>query len=51
MKLSATELDLLAAQVAARGERCIPGQPGSRIQPLSYSALLAERRRLMGERS
>lgn len=51
MKLSLEELAEVARQVAALApdqSRAVPGQPGSREQPLSYAALLAERRTLLG---
>ncbi len=51
MKLSPTELAEVARQVAAippDQSRAAPGQPGSSDQPLSYAALLAERRALLG---
>ena len=51
VKLSAEELERLAAQFDASRERCMPAQPGSREQPIGYSELLAERRRLVGDRS
>lgn len=51
MKPSPAELAEVARQVAAIApghSRAAPGQPGSRDRPLSYAALLAERRALLG---
>ncbi len=47
MKLSAEELAQLAEQTDRAGanrSRTVPGAPGSREQPLSYAALVTERR-------
>jgi hypothetical protein len=50
MKLTPAELAEFARQVAAlppEHSRAAPGQSGSREQPLSYAALLAERRTML----
>ena len=51
MKLTPAELaevERQAAAIAPEHSRAAPGQPGSRDQPLSYAALLAERCILLG---
>ena len=51
MKLSPSELAEVERQAAAIVPECnraAPGKPGSREQPLSYAALLTERRNLLG---
>ncbi|HQV02275.1 MULTISPECIES: hypothetical protein [unclassified Novosphingobium] len=51
MKLSAAELARfaeLAERHGANRTRAVPGQPGCRERPLSYVALLHERRRALG---
>lgn len=50
MKPTPAELAEFARQVAAfppEQNRAAPDQPGSRDQPLSYAALLAERRTML----
>lgn len=51
MKLTPAERAEVARQVTTpptEHSRAAPGRPGSRDQPLSYAALLAERRTLFG---
>lgn len=51
MKLSPEELaevERQAAAIAPGHNRTAPGQPGSRAELLSYAALLAQRRVLLG---
>ena len=51
MKLTPAELAEVERQVGAiapEHSHAAPSQPGSRDQPLSYAALLAQRRTLLG---
>lgn len=54
MKLSAEELAHLAEQADRGGagqSRTVQGAPGCRAQPLSYSALVTERRNRLNSRN